>query len=190
VLIVCSSIIDELEHMEMESAYTRVEYERRFLVASDSGWEKSVKSYSKLFNDIYLSNTRLRLRVLADSDSDRRIIKLTKKAPSESPFFRTISRILLSQDEYDILSRLDGKRITKVRHYCDNQGRIFSIDVFQGELDGLILSEVESDSLDDLMSVKSPAFSAIDVTDDPFFEGGNLSTVSQRDLHDKLAEIF
>src|SRR6476646_9952408 len=90
------------ERVEEESKYTRVEFERRFLVAPGSGWEKSVKSYSKLFADIYLSNTRMRLRVLIDSDSDRRIIKLTKKAPSDSPYFRTISRILLAQNEYDI----------------------------------------------------------------------------------------
>jgi len=175
--------------MELESIYTRIEYERRFLVKPNSGWEKSVKSYSKLFEDIYLSNTRLRLRMLTDSDSDRRIIKLTKKAVSESPYFRTISRILLSQDEYNVLSRLDGKHIVKVRHYCDYRSRVFSIDVFQGELHGLILSEVESDGIDDLMSVEAPAFAAIEVTEDPFFDGENLSTVSPNDLQAKLEKI-
>jgi CYTH domain-containing protein len=175
--------------MEEESKYTRVEYERRFLVARGSGWEKSVKPYSKIFEDIYLSNTRMRLRVLTDSDSDRRIIKLTKKALSDSPYFRTISRILLTQNEYDILNRLDGRVIKKVRHYCGYQNRVFSIDVFQGELDGLILSEVESDNLEDLMSIERPAFAAIEVTEDPFFDGGNLSTVSRRDLTAKLETI-
>ena len=176
--------------MDEESKYTRVEYERRFLVAPGIGWEKSVKSYSKLFEDIYLSNTRMRLRVLTDSDSDRRIIKLTKKEPSVSPYFRTIGRIMLTQNEYDILSRLDGRCITKVRHYCDHHGRIFSIDVFQDELDGLILSEVESDGLDDLMSIEPPAFAATEVTEDPFFDGGNLATVSQRELGLKLGKFF
>lgn len=175
--------------MEAEIKYTRVEYERRFLVASDSGWEKNVESYSKLFEDIYLSNTRLRLRVLTDSDSDRRIIKLTKKEPSDSPFFRTISRILLSQDEYDLLGRLDGRRITKVRHYCSGQDRTFSIDVFRGELNGLILSEVESDDLEDLMSIEPPHFTTAEVTEDPFFDGGNLSRVSRRELLAKLKTI-
>jgi len=176
--------------MEDESKYTRVEYERRFLVAPDCGWEKSVKSYSKLFEDIYLSNTRMRLRVLTDSDSDRRIVKLTKKSESNSPYFRTISRILLSQNEYDVLSQLDGNRISKVRHYCDHQGRIMSIDVFQGELDGLILSEVESGGLADLMSIEPPVIAAVEVTEDPFFDGGNLSTVSQRELRVKLKTLY
>jgi len=175
--------------VEEESKYTRVEYERRFLVAPGSGWENSVRSYSKLFEDIYLSNTRLRLRVLTVSDSDGRIIKLTKKESSNSPYFRTISRILLTQNEYDILSRLDGRRITKVRQYCDHQNRIFSIDIFQGELDGLILSEVESDDLEDLMSIGPPPFAKVEVTEDPFFDGGNLSTISQCELQAKLRTV-
>ena len=176
--------------MNEESSYTRVEYERRFLVLTDSGWEKSVRSYSKLFVDKYLSNTRLRLRTLADSDSNRRIIKLTKKEASDSAYFRTISRILLSRDEYDILSQLDGQLIKKVRHYYDHHGRIFSIDVFEGELTGLILSEVESDDLEDLMSIEPPAFVTKEVTEDPFFDGGNLSKISQQELLVKLGEVI
>jgi len=176
--------------MNEESSYTRVEYERRFLVLTDSGWEKSVRSYSKLFVDKYLSNTRLRLRTLADSDSNRRIIKLTKKEASDSAYFRTISRILLSRDEYDILSQLDGQLIKKVRHYYDHHGRIFSIDVFEGELTGLILSEVESDDLEDLMSIEPPAFVTKEVTEDPFFDGGNLSKISHQELLVKLGEVI
>jgi CYTH domain-containing protein len=175
--------------MKEESSYTRVEYERRFLVLSDTEWEKSVKSYSKLFEDKYLTDTRLRLRILTDSDSDRRIIKLTKKEASDSPYFRTISRILLSRDENDILSQLDGQLIKKVRHYYDHRGRIFSIDVFEGELTGLILSEVESDDLEDLMSIEPPAFVTKEVTEDPFFDGGNLSKISQQELLVKLGEV-
>ena len=176
--------------MNEESSYTRVEYERRFLVSPNSGWEKFVKSYSKLFEDKYLSNTRLRLRTLVDSDSNRRIIKLTKKEASDSAYFRTISRILLSRDEYDILSQLDGQLIKKVRHYYDHHGRIFSIDVFEGELTGLILSEVESDDLEDLMSIEPPAFVTKEVTEDPFFDGGNLSKISQPELLVKLGEVI
>lgn len=175
--------------MNGEHKYTRIEYERRFLVGSDSGWHKHAEPYSKLFDDIYLSKTRMRLRLLADSDSDRTIFKLTKKEPSESPYFRRISRILLSRYEYDLLCRLDGQRITKRRHYCKNQSRVFSVDVFLGELEGLILSEVESDSLEDLTSIEPPAFAIREVTDDQFFEGGNLSKVSRSELLEKLGSI-
>lgn len=74
-----------------ELKYTRVEYERRFLVSPSSDWRSAVEAYSKTFEDNYIRGTRLRLRVLTDSDTGRRVIKLTKKFESPSP---SISRIL------------------------------------------------------------------------------------------------
>jgi hypothetical protein len=53
-----------LDQMDIEAKYTRVEYERRFLVDTDSGWKNLVEPYSKLFEDKYISGTRLRLRTL------------------------------------------------------------------------------------------------------------------------------
>ena len=175
--------------MDEENKYTRIEYERRFLVRADSGWENYAESNSKLFEDFYLSNTRLRLRVLSDSDSDRVLIKLTKKEASDSPYFRRISRILLSKDEYHRFSQLDGDGISKVRYYCELRGRVFSVDVFQGELSGLILSEVESEDLDDLMSIELPAFATCEVTEDQFFDGVNLSKTSKAELIAKLGSF-
>ena len=81
---------------EEETKYTRIEHERRFLVSPRADWRSLVEPYSKTFEDKYLLNTRLRLRVLTDSDTGRRVIKLNKKFESPSPYFRTISRILLS----------------------------------------------------------------------------------------------
>jgi len=175
--------------MDLESKYTRVEYERRFLVRPDADWRNSIEPHSKLFEDKYLSGTRLRLRVLSDSDSDRRIIKLTKKDESISPYFRRISRILLSQSEYEVLDRLEGDRIRKTRYYHHYLGRVFSIDVFEGELDGLILCETESDSLEKLMSIEPPPFAELEVTEDSFFDGGNLCRTSRQELLVRLAEM-
>src|SRR5215210_2398952 len=124
-----------------ELKYTRVEYERRFLASPHSDWRSAVESYSKRFEDKYLRHTRLRLRILTDSDTGRRIIKLTKKFESASPYFQTISRILLSPSEYRLLDGLEGDRLQKIRHYHNYRGRVFSIDVFEGELEGLILCE-------------------------------------------------
>ena len=172
---------------ETELKYTRVEYERRFLVSPDSDWRRAVEAYSKTFEDSYIRGTRLRLRVLTDSDTGRRIIKLTKKAESPSPYFRTISRILLSRDEYALLGSLEGDRLTKTRYYHNYLGRTFSIDVFQGELDGLVLCETEAEGLEDLMLAQPPAYAKREVTEDPFFEGGSLCRVMRGDLISKLA---
>ena len=169
-----------------KTQYVRVEFERRFLVARDANWHKDIEPYSKRFEDKYLSGTRLRLRVLTNSDSDERLIKLTKKELSPSPYFQTIGRILLSPEEYEIVSRLDGHSLTKVRHYLRLPGRVFSIDVFEGELAGLVLCETEAENLEELMAVEPPPFVQSEVTEDMFFTGGNLCRLKRADLNEKL----
>jgi CYTH domain-containing protein len=169
-----------------ESKYTRVEYERRFLVSSHADWRSAVESYSKTFEDKYLRRARLRLRILTDSDSGRRIIKLTKKFESASPYFQTISRILLSQSEYELLDGLEGDRLKKTRYYHDYCGRVFSIDVFEGELDGLILCEIEVEGIEELMLAEPPPYVKYEVTEDAFFTGGNLCRTTRAELLRKL----
>src|SRR5205085_348938 len=98
-----------------ESKYTRIEYERRFLVSPHSDWHSVVEPYSKTFEDKYLRQARLRLRILTDSDTGRRVMKLTKKFESASPYHQRINRILLSTGEYELLDSLEGDRLKKVR---------------------------------------------------------------------------
>src|SRR5918998_1525531 len=169
-----------------ESKYTRVEYERRFLVSPHSDWRSAVESYSKTFEDKYLHHARLRLRILTDSDTGRRIIKLTKKFESASPYFQTISRILLSPGEYELLDDLEGDRLKKIRHYHNYRDRVFSVDVFEGELDGLVLCEVEAEGIEELMSVEPPSYVKYEVTEDTFFTGGNLCQTTSAELLRRL----
>jgi len=173
-----------------EAKYTRVEYERRFLVAPEAEWRDQVETYRKTFDDKYLRGTRLRLRFTTNSYSDEGLIKLTKKAESPSPYFQTISRILLSRDEYEFLARLEGDKLRKVRHYHRTAGRVFSIDVFEGELEGLILCETEAEALNDLMLAEPPSFVKQEVTEDLFFTGGSLCKVTRIELMNKLTGLM
>jgi len=170
-----------------ELKYTRVEYERRFLVSAHADWKSAVEPYSKTFEDKYLRDSRLRLRILTDSDTGRRVIKLNKKFESPSPYFRTVSRILLSQGEYELIAGIEGYRLKKTRYYHNHHGRVFSIDVLEGALDGLTLCETEADGLEDLMSVEPPSYVKLEVTEDLFFEGGNLCRITRADLMRKLS---
>jgi CYTH domain-containing protein len=172
-----------------ELKYTRVEYERRFLVSPQSDWRSAVESYSKRFEDKYLRHARLRLRILIDSDTGRRIIKLTKKFESTSPYFQTIGRILISPSEYELLNSLEGDRLKKVRHYHNYRGRVFSIDVFEGELSGLVLCEVEAGGIEELMSAAPPAYVKYEVTEDAFFTGGKLCRTTRAELLSKLGKV-
>ena len=170
-----------------EMKYTRVEYERRFLVPPHTDWRSHVEPYSKTLEDKYLRSTRLRLRLLTDSDTGRRLIKLTKKSGSISPFYQTISRILLSPDEYELISGLEGDCFKKVRYYHTHLARVFSIDVFEGELEGLVLCETEAENLEELMSAEPPAYAKHEVTADLFFSGGNLCRTRRSELQRKLS---
>ena len=172
---------------EEETKYTRIEHERRFLVSPRADWRSLVESYSKTFEDKYLRDTRLRLRILTDSDTGRRLLKLTKKAESASPYFQTISRILLSPSEHALFDSLPGYRLRKVRYYHYDRGQVFSIDVFEGELEGLTLCEAEAEGLDELMAIEPPVYVEREVTEDPFFTGGHLCRMTRADLLRKLA---
>jgi len=172
-----------------ETKYTRIEYERRFLVSSHADWKSEVEAYSKTFEDKYLRDSRLRLRILTDSDTGRRVLKLSKKSESPSRYFRTISRILLSPSEYELLDGLEGDRLKKTRYYHTYLGRVFSIDVFEGELDGLVLCETEAEGLEDLMSAEPPSYAEYEVTADPFFESGSLCRTTRADLMRRLSTV-
>jgi CYTH domain-containing protein len=138
--------------------YSRIEFERRFLVDPDAGWQRTAKPYSKLLEDRYLGCGRLRVRRLEDSDTGRVAFKLTKKFESDSMFARPVVSIWLSLAEYAALRSLPGRDLSKRRYYDEYCGVVFSIDVFHGKLDGLILCETESESMDALQAVRFPDY--------------------------------
>lgn len=167
--------------------YARIEYERRFLVDPTLGWQRNVKPYSKLFEDRYLACGRLRLRRLEDSDTGRVAFKLTKKFESDSMFAQPVVSVWLSLPEYEALARLPGCGLTKRRYYEECDGLVFSIDVFHGELDGLILCETESESLDALCAACFPQYARWDVTEDRFFTGGSLCRAARSQVEAAIA---
>jgi CYTH domain-containing protein len=172
-----------------DSKYTRIEYERRFLVRADSNWADRVEPESRVIADKYLRETRLRLRIVTESQSGRRTIKLTKKAESSSPYFTTIGRILLAPREYALFDAIAGDRLTKRRFYYRERGRRFAIDRFEDALEGLLLCEIEADTFDDLKTIEPPDFVRCEVTEDPFFTGANLCRTTREDLLARLASF-
>lgn len=168
--------------------YMRQEYERRFLVDPGASWRELVEPYHKRFDDIYLRRTYLRVRTLTDSATEREFIKLTKKLTTSSPYVQMVGSIPLSPMEYEFMAGLEGDRIRKQRYYHFFDTNVFAIDVFEGELDGLVLCEVETDDLKDLMRIELPSYIGKEVTEDPFFTGGQLCRASREDLHRKLEQ--
>src|SRR5439155_5953621 len=127
---------------EQAGKYARFELERRFLVehlpdglAEDRGWR---------ITDRYIKNSHLRLRRMEPLHGGETVFKLgQKQAPSPSDFSRmTITNIYLSPSEYAVLAELPALELHKRRHSVEEGERIFSVDVFDTPLAGLVLAEV------------------------------------------------
>lgn len=169
--------------------YACLEIERRYLLKTfpddvleaANGW---------LITDRYFPDTRLRLRYMKSVPGNENIYKLTQKYRSETqdPSEATITNLYLTEAEYRQLESLEGKIIRKRRYSCSLQNHNYSIDVFEGRHQGLILAEREFERQSDLGEIALPAFAFKDVTDDPFFTGGNLITVTEAEFRQGLSQ--
>ena len=167
--------------------YSQVEHERRFLVIG--GLPPGVEPDPKQLEDKYLHQSRMRLRVLTDTNGGHKVMKLTKKYVSPSPYYQAITTLQLSETELALFDRLEGDRLKKTRHYQRYRNHLFAIDVFHGPHAGLVLCEVEAPDLTQLMALQLPPYATLEVTEDPFFRGGSLSKVQPAELKAKLASI-
>src|SRR2546430_15691627 len=126
-----------------ESKYARVERERRYLL-QDLPAGLSRASYHVQITDNYMTGTRLRLRKVRDPQTNKWTVKFTQKfAPNPQDLSRTvITNSYLNPNEYEVLSIFEGNEIRKNRYSLEFEGRKFSIDMFLGDLLGLVLAEL------------------------------------------------
>jgi CYTH domain-containing protein len=137
--------------------------------------------------DHYLEDTRLRLRHMRLASGEQ-VYKFTQKYQSanQDETQTTITNLYLSETEYRRLAQLGGKKLVKTRYRYAYQGREYGVDVFEGELDGLILAETECASREEVQSLSKPQFALEDITADPFFKGGNLVNLTNLALRKEL----
>ncbi len=169
--------------------YACLETERRYLLKnipddlleSTNGW---------LITDRYFPNTRLRLRHMKSVAGNENIYKLTQKYHSETQdaYETTITNLYLTEEEYNHLGFLDGKMIKKTRYPHSAQNHNFSIDVFEGRHQGLILAEMEFDGQSELGEFALPSLALKDVTNDLFFTGGNLVAMTDEEFRQGLSQ--
>jgi hypothetical protein len=163
--------------------YARVERERRWLLAAPPDLSAAVAETE--IEDVYFKGTRLRLRRMTDKrGASPPIYKLAQKIPSPGPA-GLITNTYLSAEEHDVLAQLKGDRIHKVRYSVPPLG----IDVFLGELHGLVLAEAEFDSDDAIADFPAPKGAVAEVTGDQRFTGGHLAVTAKAELAEQLAEF-
>ena len=151
------------------------------LLDSSQGW---------LITDRYFPNTRLRLRHMHSLSGDEHIYKLAQKYRSETQnaYETIITNIYLTEAEYNHFEALEARILKKKRYPYSLPSFSLSIEVFEGRHQGLILAEMEVEQKAEVDDLTLPSFVVKDVTEDPFFTGGNLATMSDEEFKQGLSQ--
>jgi CYTH domain-containing protein len=170
-----------------ESKYARLERERRYLL-QDLPEGLTRASPHVQITDNYITGTRLRLRKVRDPQTNKWTVKFTQKfTPNTEDFSRTIiTNIYLNALEAEILAVFDTNEIRKNRYPFEFEGRRFSVDMFLGDLFGLVLAEVGFESDAELDNYVRPAFAIAEVTNNELFTGGRLCALSFADIREAI----
>jgi CYTH domain-containing protein len=166
-----------------DSKYARVERERRYLLPDLPEGLTRADPHLQI-TDNYITGTRLRLRKVRDPRTNKWTVKFTQKfAPDAEDLSRTtITNTYLNALEAEVMSVFDANEIRKNRYPFDFEGRRFAVDMFLGDLFGLVLAEVSFETDHELDSFPKPAFAIADVTNDAVFAGGTLSQLTFADV--------
>jgi CYTH domain-containing protein len=171
-----------------ESKYARVERERRYLL-QDLPEGLSRADHHLQITDNYVTGTRLRLRKVRDPKTNKWIVKFTQKfAPDPKDLSRTIiTNTYLNALEAEMLAVFEANEIRKNRYAFEFAGRQFSVDMFLGDLFGLVLAEVGFETDEELDSFAKPPWALADVTNVEVFTGGRLSELTFEDIRNEIA---
>ncbi len=147
------------------------------------------KASSKEMLDIYLpaSSDHPHLRIRKSGDKH----EITNKQPvAEGDSSRQIEQTIpLTPEEYTDLTAVPGKRIEKNRYFYEEAGQVYEIDVFKGALSGLVLVDVEFQSVEEKDDFKAPSWCLVEVTQEKFIAGGMLCGKSYADIKNDLARF-
>lgn len=170
-----------------ESKYARVERERRYLLQDLPEGLTRADPHLQI-TDNYITGTRLRIRKVRDPRTNKWTVKFTQKfAPDPADFSRTIiTNIYLNALEAETLAVFDANEIRKNRYSFDFEGRKFSVDMFLGDLFGLVLAEVSFATDEELDNFSKPAFAVADVTNNELFTGGRLCELTFADIREEI----
>ena len=185
-----AKLTDQNTIVPHESKYARVERERRYLL-QDLPEGLTRASPHVQITDNYLTGTRLRLRKVRDPQTNKWTVKLTQKfAANPADFSRTIiTNTYLNALEAETLGVFETNEIRKNRYPFEFEGRKFSVDMFLGDLFGLVLAEVSFETDEELDNFPTPPFVIADVTGSELFTGGRLCELTFSDIREEIIRI-
>ncbi|GCD20784.1 hypothetical protein ACFO3K_19915 [Cellulomonas algicola] len=128
---------------------------------------------------------RLRLRQQGDR------FELTKKLPvveGDASQHHELT-VTLDDAEFACLAAASGRRVEKDRYRVVIDGHPAEVDVFRGDLQGLVLVDFEFGDRADLESFVAPACCGPDVTQEDFIAGGLLAGRAYAEIEPELDRL-
>ena len=122
-----------------------------------------------------LMGPRLRLRRMSRPDLRETKWKLTRKCECADASARPIVTSYLTEGEYTVLRALPARELFKHRYRWPLAGRYWSVDLFDGPLEGLETIECETDDAASLAALEPPDWALREVTHLPQWQCGALA---------------
>jgi adenylate cyclase len=153
--------------MRPDSIY---EIERKFIVSDVPPEVTHAPSVPMRQGYLSIDTDRLlSVRVRSEGEACRLTIK------SGQGVKRTEVELPLSRDQFEALWPSTISSLEKTRYRIDYDGFAVEVDVFEGDLAGLVLAEVEFESEESAASFDPPLWVLREVTDDPRYLNQSLS---------------
>jgi CYTH domain-containing protein len=159
------------------------EIERRFLVKELP--EDLDKYPFEVLEDNYVPLNRkhpiIRIRRIGNK------FFITKKTlqREDSHSFATEETIILDDEEYEFLKNIPGKKLKKKRYRYKYNGMDCEIDVYEGDLKGLVMIDFEFDNEEEFRNFEKPDF-CLEVEEEELIAGGYLCGKSYEDIKENL----
>ncbi|MCO6184955.1 CYTH domain-containing protein [Rhizobium sp. L1K21] len=145
------------------------EIERKFLVR-DARWKDKAGPGSKLTQAYVavMDDRNVRIRLSQDGSA-----KLTMKAGRAGLTRDEVEFSVPANEARELLELSIGNVIEKVRYVVPYEGFLWEIDVYEGDLDGLVVAEVELESENDDPAI--PAWVGMELTGDAAYSNQSLA---------------
>jgi adenylate cyclase len=156
-----------------------IEIERKFLV-DHKLWNQLSKPKGVNFSQGYILKQEAKTIRIRVTDEDGFItIKGKSVGFSRSEFEYTIP----IGEAKQLLADFCEAVVIKIRYRIDFEGKVWEVDVFSGENEGLIVAEIELDDAKEIFN--KPGWVGQEVTDDVRYYNSNLSEHPFKKWHKK-----
>jgi len=140
-----------------------VEIERKFLVAND-GWRSAISDSEKLRDGLVGEFEGYKVRVRLGENRASIAVKGPRFGSRRTEFEYEIPKA----DAVAMLNTVCGERcVEKTRHSVPHAGFIWAVDVYEGQLAGIVLAEIELS--DEKQAFEKPDWLGTEITNDPRF---------------------